>query len=150
MQMRMAVNRIFFCLTYKFIYPKIAQKSGIKMTIKASCHCGKVKFELNDEPKWLTECNCSICSKIGALWAHSDIENITISMPEDGTIRYIWGDKGIAFHSCKNCGNSTHWENLGKGDDLHMAVNMRMLDPKDIANIKIRHFDGADSWEFLD
>lgn len=120
------------------------------MLIKASCHCGKVKFELNENPEFLLECNCSICSKIGALWAHSAVENIRITMPKDATTRYIHGDKSLAFHTCKNCGNTTHWENLGTGDDLNMAVNMRMLDPKQITKYRIRHFDGADSWKFLD
>jgi hypothetical protein len=31
-----------------------------------------------------------------------------------------------------------------------MAVNMRMADPKDIEGVRIRRFDGADTWTFLD
>ena len=42
--------------------------------IRGSCHCDAVTFELLQRPKWLTDCNCSICRRIGALWAHADIE----------------------------------------------------------------------------
>jgi hypothetical protein len=31
-----------------------------------------------------------------------------------------------------------------------MAVNLRLADPKDIKDIPLRHFDGADTWTFLD
>jgi hypothetical protein len=31
-----------------------------------------------------------------------------------------------------------------------MAVNLRLADPDVMAAVPIRHFDGADTWEFLD
>jgi hypothetical protein len=31
-----------------------------------------------------------------------------------------------------------------------MAVNMNMADPAAIEGIRVRHFDGADTWAFLD
>ena len=31
-----------------------------------------------------------------------------------------------------------------------MAVNMRMAEPAAIAGIPVRHFDGADTWAYLD
>ena len=31
-----------------------------------------------------------------------------------------------------------------------MAVNLNLCDPAEAANIPLRHFDGADSWSFLD
>lgn len=31
-----------------------------------------------------------------------------------------------------------------------MAVNAAMLDPDQISHLRVRHFDGADSWDFLD
>lgn len=120
------------------------------MTIEANCHCGVVSFKLHDQPKWLTQCNCSICSKLGGLWAHSAIENIQIIMPVDATIRYIHGDKTLAFHTCKICGCTTHWESLSNEPDSYMAVNMRMLDPKTLSQYRIRKFDGADSWAYID
>jgi hypothetical protein len=31
-----------------------------------------------------------------------------------------------------------------------MAVNTRLLDPQDVAGVRLRHFDGADTFRYLD
>jgi hypothetical protein len=117
--------------------------------ISGSCHCGKVSFSVAHEPKWLTECNCTICRRIGALWAHFERKDVLIE-GADETISYIQGDKTLAVHTCSTCGCTTHWDNLTPGDDARMAVNFRMCDPDRVAEIRIRHLDGADTWEYLD
>jgi hypothetical protein len=101
-------------------------------------------------PAWLTECNCSICRRIGGLWAHAGTASISIDCNEGATLAYAWGDRTLAFHTCRTCGCTTHWENLQPDEHARMAVNCRMADPADIAGIRIRHFDGADTWAFLD
>jgi hypothetical protein len=118
--------------------------------IKGACHCGTVSFVLDEQPEWLTECNCSICRRIGAIWAHSAIANITIEAPPESTNAYIQGDKSLAIHTCKTCGCATHWESLGGDDNAHMAVNCRMIEPSILSDLKIRPFDGADTWTYLD
>ncbi|WP_282610736.1 GFA family protein [Pelagibius sp. Alg239-R121] len=118
--------------------------------IHGSCHCGAVTFELLEQPKWLTDCNCSVCRRIGALWAHADVGKIKVSCADDATIGYITGDKTLIIRSCKTCGSTTHWENLDPPRHKHMAVNCRMADPEDIASLRIRRFDGAENWEYLD
>lgn len=120
------------------------------MTIKASCHCGAVKFKLNIQPEWLTKCNCSICSKLGALWAHALEKNIEMTMPEDATLAYRRQHATLAIHTCKTCGCTTHWWGIKRGAEERMALNMTLLDPKTLAQYRIRHFDGADSWKFTD
>jgi hypothetical protein len=118
--------------------------------IEGSCHCGAVNFTVRQQPEWLTECNCSICRKIGALWAHYQIEDVAISAPADATISYVQGDKTLAVHTCKECGCTTHWESLQPELNRRMAVNYRMCSPDDVAGLTVRKFDGADSWTFLD
>lgn len=51
--------------------------------------------------------------------------------------------------SC-HCGCTTHWENLKPDEYSDMAVNLRMCAPEDISKYRIRKFDGADTWDFLD
>lgn len=120
------------------------------MSIKASCHCGAIKFTLNEKPEFLVKCNCSVCSKLGAIWTHALEKDIKITAPEGATLAYIRGDASLAFHTCKTCGCTTHWWSVKRGADERMAVNMALLDPKLVAQYRIRHFDGADSWTFLD
>ena len=36
----------------------------------ATCHCGAVGVEIPGPPQAVTNCNCSICRRLGALWAY--------------------------------------------------------------------------------
>ena len=114
-----------------------------------ACHCGAVKFELSESPEKLVDCNCSICRRLAALWGHVPISAVTVKSEPEATIAYIHGDKMLAFHTCKNCGCTTHWSSL-TDDGEHMAVNFRMCEPEDVANFQIKKFDGANTWQFLD
>ncbi len=118
--------------------------------IEGSCHCGAVRFRYPEEPKFLISCNCSICRRLSALWAHEEREAVTIEFDPGATIVYVQGDRTLEIHSCRNCGCTTHWDSIGGDSSARMAVNFRMCDPDVVAKIKVRRFDGADSWEFLD
>jgi hypothetical protein len=39
----------------------------MKQTYKGSCHCGKVKFEVDADLDHVRVCDCSICRRRGAL-----------------------------------------------------------------------------------
>jgi hypothetical protein len=118
--------------------------------IRGSCHCGAVHFELARTPEWLTSCNCSVCRRLGVLWAYADASEIKLLREPDATFGYVWGDRTLAFHSCRTCGCSTHWESLQPDRSSRMAVNCRLCDPDVIAGLRTRRFDGADSWTYLD
>jgi len=115
------------------------------MPYRGACHCGAVTFEVDDSPKWLVTCTCSVCRRTGALWFHTAPDRVTVSGETDG---YVWGDEMLSFRRCKTCGCLTHYTPLDGAE--RMAVNMRMADPSEIAGIRVRQFDGADSWAFLD
>jgi hypothetical protein len=116
--------------------------------IKGLCHCGAVGWEFDGIPPKLTSCNCSICRRINGLWAYGTRATIRVTGPTD---TYVQGDRSLAMHRCTTCGCTTHWMALeDSGDATRIAVNMRMADPAAYADIRIRRFDGADTWEFLD
>ncbi|PUB12170.1 GFA family protein [Yoonia sediminilitoris] len=118
------------------------------MTVKGSCHCGGVSYEYRHTPRWTTSCNCGICRRLGALWIYAPIAQITVT---GQTRSYAYGERSLAFHSCATCGVTTHWENLTPdADGAYMAVNLRLAAPSVVAKVPVRHFDGADSWMFLD
>ena len=116
----------------------------------ASCHCGAVQIAYDGVPARLVSCNCSICRRLRPLWAHGPQGKLTVTADQDATLAYVWGDKGLAFHSCKTCGVTTHWIGLGPTEPQNMALNMALMTPEQIRGVPIRHFDGADTWEFLD
>ncbi len=116
--------------------------------IEGTCHCGAVSYTFDHTPSHTNSCNCSICRRLGALWIYAPISAVTVTGP---TARYIRGDKTLAFHWCQTCGCTTHWESLKPDEaDAYMAVNLRLAAPEVIASVSVRHFDGADTWTFLD
>jgi hypothetical protein len=115
--------------------------------ITGSCLCGAVRWEISP-PDHVTACNCSACRRYGAHWAYIPPSVGRVIAEPGATIAYSRGDHSLAFHSCTTCGVTTHWAGLAND---RIAVNFRLADdPEELDRVRIRHFDGAESWEFLD
>ena len=114
-----------------------------------NCHCGAITVILSEKPKWLVNCNCSICTRLGALWGHVEIESVEIQSASSTRV-YIHGDRCIAFHSCDVCACTTHWEELNPKEFTRMGVNFNMCSAEVISRFRIRKRDGAASGKFLD
>ncbi len=115
--------------------------------IEASCHCGAIRLEISSKPKSVTECNCSICGRLGARWAYVHPDKVKILSEPDATRGYVWGDRSIEFHHCRSCGCTTHYESLTGRP--RRAVNARLMATADIRGTPIRKFDGASSWKYF-
>jgi hypothetical protein len=63
---------------------------------------------------------------------------------------YVWGDKVIEFYHCAVCGCTTHYESVEKEGDSRFSVNVRCMPPSEIEGVRLRRFDGAVSWRFID
>jgi hypothetical protein len=119
-----------------------------ELLIEAACHCGTVRLTAPAPPDTVTECNCSICRKLGARWAY--YSPAQVRLPRAGSTQpYVWGERMLAFHRCRVCGVTTHWQSLD-GAQERMAINARLIDGLDWDAIKIRQFDGAATWAYLD
>jgi hypothetical protein len=117
---------------------------------EASCHCGNVRIEFSTLPATVTECNCSICRRYGALWAYFRREQVSVKADATRQSAYCWGDRSIEFWHCSDCGCLTHYESVGKDAGRRFALNARMLPLEQARSIAVRHFDGAASWKYLD
>lgn len=101
-------------------------------------------------PDTLTQCTCSICRRVGALWAHRTRSTARVISGAGVETSYVWNDKLIEFYHCNTCGCTTRYESVDKSGDGRIAVNARMIPPDEIAGIRVRTFDGADTWKYLD
>ena len=119
--------------------------------IKSSCHCGALRLEIEgDVPTTLTSCNCSFCRRSGALMAYYRPAQVKVLAAPDTTDEYIWGDKCLAQVRCRGCGGLSHWRSLDPNETERMGVNARLFEDVELDKIRIRRFDGADTWKFLD
>jgi len=81
---------------------------------------------------------CSICRRYGALWAYYKPEQVQL---KGETEFYVWQDKEVQFHRCKNCGCVTHWAPADEAWDT-IAPNCRMLEREELEKLEIEKSDG--------
>lgn len=121
------------------------------MRLTATCHCGGVQVTVPYRPRRLTSCNCSICRRLGTLWAYYPRSRVRIRAPRGGLQKYVWGDRMLRLARCRICGCVTHWEPMPRRYRAdRMGVNARNFEPDVIAGVRIRRLDGASTWKFLD
>ncbi len=117
--------------------------------LNGSCHCGQVRITVPARPDALVLCNCSICRRNGALWAFYGRDELAIEGHPAHTTGYEFGPRTITTFHCAGCGCTTHWEPL-KPDATKFGINMRNFHPDDLGDLRLRRFDGADTWTYLD
>ena len=109
-----------------------------------------MKLHVPARPDYLIDCNCSICRRNGALWALYDVGSVEVRSDPGAWTAYVWGARTIRTMHCKVCGCATHWEPVGANSDAKMGVNARNFEASTIAGIRVRKFDGAVTWAYLD
>jgi hypothetical protein len=117
---------------------------------KGSCHCGSVQLVLPSTPEVATDCNCSLCRRIGGPWVYFKFGTVEITGHPEATAEYTWGDRTLRTIRCRTCGCVTHWEPLQPTSDGRHGVNLANFDPELIASVRVRRFDGANTWKFID
>ena len=117
--------------------------------IKATCHCGASRVTATELPEFLLDCNCSLCRRYKPLWAYYEGSQVKIES-EAPLLVYAWGEKRINFHFCPSCHCLLHNSSEAKEGQKRIGINTRMASPESINTVRVRKFDGADSWEFVD
>ncbi|MYM67081.1 GFA family protein [Pseudoduganella sp. FT55W] len=118
--------------------------------LTTTCHCGAVHIEIPAPPEALINCNCSICRRYGALWAQYEASTVRVTGHPENTVEYIWGEKTIRTLRCRHCGCVTHWEPLAASAGTKFGINIRNFEPEQIGEVRLRRFDGAETWTYLD
>ncbi len=115
-------------------------------TLHGSCHCGKIRFEIETDPSYLSECNCSICTKKGFLHHRVPPARFRMISGEEHLALYRFNTKTARHYFCKTCGIHPFAHPRTAPDEY--TVNMRCLDDFDLEaeRFERRHFDGR-NWE---
>lgn len=131
------------------------------MPITGSCHCGATKFEIDFTPETATQCNCSFCTKRGALWAYGDPDQFRLLTPIEDARAYARSADNKHYF-CPTCGCTTFSDNpdysaFASGDwaaaeasfdpaKRRISVNLWVLDDFDITALPVTHVDGKSGW----
>lgn len=107
-----------------------------------SCHCGRVKFEVDMDLKEAITCNCSICHRKGTVLSFVPDSQFKLISGEQNLTDYQFGKKTIHHTFCKTCG-VTAFASGSLPDGTRMkAINLRCVDNVDLDTIKLHPFDG--------
>lgn len=117
------------------------------MPYKGSCHCGRIAFEVEGVPEAALACNCSICSRKGALLWAVPRETLRLLTPEDAMSGYTFNRHAIVHRFCKTCGlhpfaEDADAEDGGDADGRSAYINLRCLEGFDPGAIEVVEFDG--------
>lgn len=112
------------------------------MRYKGSCHCGRIRFEVEGELGPVMECNCSHCSRKGYLmWfvPRSQFRSLT---PESDMSTYLFNKHVIKHHFCPTCGCAPFGIGINRAGAEMAGVNARCLEDIEIASLTRKPFDG--------
>jgi hypothetical protein len=112
------------------------------MKYTGNCHCGRIVFEVTGELIGAVACNCSICSRKGALlWCvpRSDLRVVT---PEADIGKYTFNNHVIEHRFCPACGIHPYGEDARSNKDRMAYINIRCLEGIDLDSVPVQSFDG--------
>ena len=113
-------------------------------TYRGSCHCGAVRYEVTMAPpaKAMT-CNCSICSRTGAMLVFVPQSAFRLVAGDDATSDYQFGKKHIHHRFCRTCGIRSYATGTAGDGSTMYAINLRCLEDFDEHAVPTEMFDGA-------
>ena len=107
-----------------------------------SCHCGRIRFEAEGTTDHAMSCNCSICSRKGALLWFIPRSSLKLLTPDSAASTYTFNKHVVKHRFCPTCGIHPYGEGKdGSGNEI-AAVNLRCIEGLDLSKIKVQEFDG--------
>ncbi|MGY4515042.1 GFA family protein [Lysobacter sp. HA18] len=105
-----------------------------------TCHCGAVRFYIDADITELTTCDCSLCSKRGALMAKVPEAALTITAGEERLTLYQWNTRRAKHYFCDRCG--VYVFHRKRAAPHHFGVNVFCLDGFDVTSVLVRATEG--------
>jgi hypothetical protein len=112
------------------------------MIYKGSCHCGNVAFEAEGELTGAMACNCSICSRKGALMWFVPHDKLRLLTPDSNAATYTFNKHVVKHRFCPKCGMHPYGEGVDPKGNRMAAINIRCLQDIDLTAVPVQNFDG--------
>ncbi len=124
----------------------------MKTTYQGSCHCGKVRFEIDADIDHVRVCDCSICKKRGALLHRVPENDVRLFTPLKELSLYQWGSLTAHDYFCPVCGvlpfrrpGQLSAEEVAMGVEAFdgWAINTSCLSGFDYSNVPVTQVRGS-------
>jgi len=115
------------------------------LTHSGGCHCGRVRFEVIAPAHIeVTECDCSMCSKVGFLHLLVPAGRFRLLSGADALTTYTFNTHVAKHLFCVTCGVKSFYVPRSHPDGI--SVNARCIDAGSVQSMSVSPFDGRD-WE---
>ena len=114
--------------------------------LTARCACGAVTITVPRRPDYINDCNCSLCTKLGANWVYFAPDEVAVD--ESGLDSFVRADMAAPYirnFRCRTCGCPTHWRLIRPIDTPRSGVNANLFEPGALEGVEVRKIDGR-SW----
>jgi hypothetical protein len=112
-----------------------------RTTYRGSCHCGRVRFEVDADLDHVRVCDCSICKRRGALIHRVDPKFFRLLTPLDDLGMYTFHTHVARDYFCRTCGILPFKRPRTAADVW--GVNVRCLEGADLDTIPIKRVYGS-------
>ena len=109
-------------------------------THRGSCHCGRVRFEIDTDFPELTSCDCSICRRKNALMVKVHESSFRLLTSADELSEYQFHTNTARHFFCRTCGIYPFHRKRSAPDSY--GVNIACLEGFDAAAVPLRRADG--------
>ncbi len=113
----------------------------MKATYEGSCHCGRVKFEVDADIDHVRVCDCSICARRGALIHRVEKDSFRLLTPIGDLTLYQFHTRTAKDYFCPTCGILPF--RRPRTAPHVWAVNVRCLKGVDLSSIPVEHVYGS-------
>lgn len=118
-----------------------ADGPGGLQTYRGSCHCGRLRFEVDLELDHVRVCDCSICRRRGALLHRVDDDHFRAVTPLEDASLYQWHTDTAKDYFCPVCGILPYRRPRTAPDQW--SVNVRCLEGVDLDAIPVKRVEGS-------
>lgn len=106
------------------------------------CQCGNVRYEVTLDLGTVMSCNCSRCSKWGALLAFAPVSDFKLLSGDGDMTDYQFHKHRIHHLFCSICGIQPFGRGIAPSGNEMAAINVRCLDGVDVDALTVKKFDG--------